>query len=147
MPLAPSPVEGKRSRRTEDPVVRWAKLIGTWMERALALAILIAVAAYAYRSVGVVAVMDWGHSETFYEAVYRVLLLVIGVELARTLVTHDLMAILELLAFVIARKMLKPDLPVLDILASTLAFVALLAARRFLMRSGRRRPAVAGDQA
>jgi len=39
-----------------------------------------------------------------------VLLLVIGLELVRMLVTHSLSAVLELLAFVIARKMLKPDL-------------------------------------
>jgi hypothetical protein len=63
--------------------------------------------------------------------IYRVLLLVIGVELVRTLVTHELRAILELLAFVVARKMLKPDLGVLDILLSVLAFVALLAANRY----------------
>src|SRR5262249_11115213 len=71
--------------------------------------------------------------ETFYELIYRVLLLVIGVELVRTLVTHELRAILELLAFVVARKMLKPDLGVLDILLSVLAFVSLLAANRFLV--------------
>jgi hypothetical protein len=68
--------------------------------------------------------MDWRLTETFYELIYRVLLLVIGVELVRTLVTHDLRAVLELLAFVVARKMLKPDLGVLDILLSVLAFVA-----------------------
>jgi len=55
-------------------------------------------------------------------------LLVIAIELVRTLVTHDLRAILELLAFVVARKMLKPDLNVIDIVLSVLAFVALLAA-------------------
>jgi hypothetical protein len=65
--------------------------------------------------------------------IYRVLLLVIGIELVRTLVTHELRAILELLAFVVARKMLKPDLAFLDILLSVLAFVALLAANRFLL--------------
>jgi hypothetical protein len=78
------------------------------------------------------AAMDWRLTETFYELIYRVLLLVIGIELVRTLVTHELRAILELLAFVVARKMLKPDLAVLDILLSVLAFVALLAANRFL---------------
>ena len=79
------------------------------------------------------AAMDWRLTETFYDLIYRVLLLVIGVELVRTLVTHELSAILELLGFVVARKMLKPDLPVLDIVLSVLAFVALLAANRFLL--------------
>jgi len=75
--------------------------------------------------------MDWRQTETFYELIYRVLLLVIGMELVRILVTHNLRAILELLAFVVARKMLKPDLLVLDIFFSVLAFVALLAANHF----------------
>ena len=75
--------------------------------------------------------MDWRVPETFYELIYRVLLLVIGVELVRTLVTHELRAILELLAFIVARKMLKPDLAVLDILLRVLAFAALLAANHF----------------
>jgi hypothetical protein len=75
--------------------------------------------------------MDWRLTETFYELIYRVLLLVVGVELVRTLVTHELKAVLELLAFVVARKMLKPELAVLDVLLSVLAFVALLAANHF----------------
>jgi hypothetical protein len=58
-----------------------------------------------------------------------VLLLVIGLELVRTLVTHDLRAILELLALVVARKMLKPDLAVMDIFLSVLAFVALFSGK------------------
>jgi hypothetical protein len=90
----------------------------------LALVILGGVLVYGLRSTRTLAAMDWRLTETFYELIYRVLLLVIGVELVRTLVTHDLRAVLELLAFVVARKMLKPDLDVLDILLSVLAFVA-----------------------
>ena len=52
--------------------------------------------------------------------------------LLRTLVTHDLMAILELIAFVVARKMLKPDLTSLDILVGAAAFALLLLVRRYL---------------
>lgn len=116
----------------ERPAIRWARNIAAVMERALALAILVAVIVFAWKSVGAMSGMDWESPDTLYEAIYRVLLLVIGVELARTLVTHDMVAILELLAFVIARKMLKPDLNALDILLSTAGFVLLLAARRFL---------------
>src|SRR5215831_14251458 len=107
------------------------KTIAVWIERLLALAILgggsrVQSAQHA----------DSGRHglalpETFYELIYRVLLLVIGIELVRTLVTHDLRSILELLAVVVARKLLKPDLAVLDILLSVLAFVALLAANHF----------------
>jgi len=86
---------------------------------------------FGLRSVQALAGMNWRLTETFYELIYRVLLLVIAVELVRILVTHNLKAILELLAFVVARKMLKPDLVGLDILLSVLAFVALLAANHF----------------
>jgi len=86
---------------------------------------------FSLRSTQTLAAMDWRLPETFYELIYRVLLLVIGIELVRTLVTHDLRSILELLAVVVARKLLKPDLAVLDILLSVLAFVALLAANHF----------------
>jgi len=98
------------------------------IERFLALVIVAGVLVFGWRSAQAMIGMDWQLTDTLYELVYRVLLVVIGVELARTLVTHDLRAILELLAFVIARKMLKPDLGVLDILWSVLAFVALLGA-------------------
>ena len=117
-----------------DPVVSWAKTISRWLERALAVAILLAVIVFAVSSASVLAGMDWRQTETFYEMIYRVLILVIGVELIRTLVTHDLSAVLELVAFVIARKLLKPDLTALDILLSVTAFVALLAARHYLLR-------------
>ena len=117
-----------------DPAIRWATTVTRWLERALAVAILLAVVVFAVGSAGVLAGMDWRQTETFYQMIYRVLILVIGVELVRTLVTHDLGAVLELVAFVIARKLLKPDLTALDILLSVTAFVALLAARHYVLR-------------
>ena len=117
-----------------DPVVSWATTISRWLERALAVAILLAVIVFAVSSASVLAGMDWRQTETFYEMIYRVLILVIGIELIRTLVTHDLGAVLELIAFVIARKLLKPDLTALEILLSVMAFIALLAARHYLLR-------------
>src|SRR5262245_22787231 len=107
------------------------RTVAMWIERLLALAILGGVVMFGLRTAQALAAMDWRLSDTFYELIYRVLLLVIGVELVRTLVTHDLRAILELPAFVVARKMLKPDLGVLDILFSVLAFVALIAANYY----------------
>ena len=104
-----------------------------WLERLLALAVITAVVAYAIGSGQVLATLDWRTSEAFYETVYRVLLLAIGLELVRMLVVHDLMAVLELLAFVVARKTLKPDLAALDLLLAVVAFVVLLTARHYFM--------------
>jgi hypothetical protein len=118
---------------TSSRIPSYYKTISVWIERLLAMVILIGVLVFAMCSTQTMIAMDWRSTETFYELIYRVLLLVIGVELVRTLVTHEMKAILELLAFVVARKMLKPDLAVLDILLSVLAFVAILAAYRFLL--------------
>ena len=118
---------------TSSRISSYYKTVAVWIERLLALVILGGVLVFGLCSTQTMAAMDWRETETFYELIYRVLLLVIGVELVRTLVTHELRAILELLGFVVARKMLKPDLAVLDILLSVLAFVALLAANRFLL--------------
>ena len=116
-----------------ERVIWYAKELATGLERLLAFAILIGIIAFAFKSVVALIGMDWSSTETFYELIYRVLLLVIGVELIRTLVTHDLTAVLELLAFVVARKMLKPELATIDILLGVGAFVGLLAARRFFL--------------
>ena len=103
------------------------------MEFLLAIAVLIGVIVSSVGSIQVLLSMDWRTTETYYELIYRVLLLIIGVELVRMLVVHDLAAVLELLAFVIARKMLKPDLVAVDILLVVTAFVALMWARRFVV--------------
>ncbi|HBE73533.1 MAG TPA: hypothetical protein DDW31_05540 [candidate division Zixibacteria bacterium] len=104
-----------------------------WLEKAIALAVIVGVLVAAVKGGIALAGMDWSETETFYELIYRVLLLVIGLELVRMLVTHSLAAVLELLAFVIARKMLKPELTALDIILSVAAFTALLAGRKHLM--------------
>ena len=103
------------------------------LERAMALIVLVCVVVAMIKGGITLSGMDWSAKETFYELIYRILLLVIGLELVRMLITHSLGAVLELLAFVIARKMLKPDLTAMDIILSVLAFVILLAGRKHLM--------------
>ena len=112
---------------------RFFNRIVRWLEKLLAVAILGSVVVSAVLGGIHLAGLDWSSNETFYELIYRTLLLVIGLELVRMLITHSLAAVLELLAFVIARKMLKPDLNSVDIILSILAFVALLAGRKHLM--------------
>lgn len=104
-----------------------------WLERVLALAVLAGVLVSAVHGALYLAQADWSSTDAFYELIYRALLLVIGLELVRMLITHSLGAVLELLAFVIARKMLKPDLSALDVALVVAAFVALLAGRKHLL--------------
>ncbi len=110
----------------------WTRL-SLSLEKLVAAATVIAVLVYGSQSVKVLTTMDWSSTETFYEFINRALIVVIGLELVRMLVNHSIGAVLELLAFVIARKMLKPDLESLDIALSAGSFVALMAARHYLM--------------
>jgi uncharacterized membrane protein (DUF373 family) len=105
-----------------------------WSERVLAISILMGMAVFFYSSLSSMGSENWSNVDTLYELINRILLLVICLELIRTLLTHELEAVLELLAFVVARKTMKPDLSVIDILLCSVSFVILLAARKFLAR-------------
>jgi len=80
-------------------------------------------------SVGIFVQSDWSLNETFYDLIYRILLLVIGLELARLLITHNLQSVIELIAFVIARKTLKPDVSSVEILLISIAIFLLILSR------------------
>lgn len=112
--------------------LRW-NVLAMWLERGIAVATVVAVALYAFQSVQVLLAMDWSSTETFYEFINRALMTVIGIEFVRMLTNHSIAAVLELLAFVIARKLLRPELSSLDIALSVGSFVALMAARHFFM--------------
>ena len=103
-----------------------------WTERILAVSLLTGMAVFFVSSVALLGGVDWSNVDTLYEIINRILLLVICLELIRTLLTHKLEAVLELLAFVVARKTMRPDLTVLDILLCSISFVLLLAARKYL---------------
>jgi hypothetical protein len=108
----------------------WKKGI-TLLEKIVAVAVIIGVIVYGVQSAVVLTGLDWAVTETFYELIHRVLAVIIGLELVRMLVSHSIASVLELLAFVIARKMLKPDLESLDVMLGVLAFVSLMAARHY----------------
>lgn len=108
--------------------------ITMWCERLLAVSMLVGMSVFFFFSIAAMSAIDWNQTDSLYDLINRILLLVICLELIRTLLTHDLEAVLELLAFVVARKTLKPDLSVTDILFCVFSFVILMAARRFLIK-------------
>ena len=78
----------------------------------------------------------------FFTVFIEVLLTaIIGVEIARVLVTHNLMGIVELLGFVMARKVLSPDVTAVDLFVVTLAFGILLYVRQWLIEPEQSKPA------
>lgn len=99
----------------------------------LAAAVILSVLVYIVASFQTFVNADWNEREVFYDLIYRVLLVTIALELSRMLITHSFLAILELLAFVVARKMLKPDITTVDVLLGVFAFVALLGANRYFV--------------
>jgi len=100
-----------------------------WFEIILAAVVLVAIVISLILSFGVIQTMDWSSMETFYEVINRLLIVAIGLEFVRMLVVRDLVSVLELVAFVVARKMLKPDITSIDLLIGAVAFVTLIAAR------------------
>lgn len=103
-----------------------------FIEMALAVLVLIGVLLYIFNSAAGFISADWGNAEIFYNLIYEVLLVTIGLEVARMLVTHNYESILELLAFVIARKMLKPDITTVDIALGVFSFILIILATRYL---------------
>lgn len=104
-----------------------------YIETALAFFVILAVLFFAFNNLQMFIGADWNSKDTFYELIYRVLLVTIGLEMARMLVIHNFLSILELLAFVVARKMLKPDETMMDVILGVTAFVMILAANRYLI--------------
>ncbi len=70
---------------------------------------------------------------TLHEVGQRVLLITIALELVRTLISHELSSLINLLSFVIARRMLEPQTAFWEVPLGVAAFAALMATRRYLM--------------
>jgi hypothetical protein len=125
---------GLEDTNVSERLIRWGITATTGLEAVLASIILAGVIAFGVGSAMVLVHTDWREIAAFYDLINRLLMMAIGVEVVRTLLTHNLGTIVELLALVIARKILKPDVTPLEILLSVLAFVMLLAARHYFLR-------------
>ncbi len=100
-----------------------------WFEILLAGIVIVAIAVSLIQSFGVVQAMDWSSVDAFYELLNRLLLVAIGLEFVRMLVARNLVSVLELVAFIVARKMLKPDITSMDLVLGAIAFVTLIGTR------------------
>ncbi|HET9315809.1 MAG TPA: hypothetical protein VFQ51_09470 [Vicinamibacteria bacterium] len=130
--------------RVDQRVAHGFSALVRWLEIGLAGLVLLGVLAAAVSSVRELLGLDWSQAATFDRLMSRVLFIAIGLELARMLVVHSLRAILEMLAFAIARNMLLPDRTAVDIVLGAVGFAVLLAAARYFLAAGERsRPAAA----
>lgn len=76
-----------------------------------------------------------GTPDFFTDFITVLLTAIIGVEVARVLLTHNLIGILEILGFVLARKALTPEVVALDVLIIVIAFGVLVYVRNMLLKS------------
>jgi hypothetical protein len=104
-----------------------------WLEIALAVLVLVGILFAAGAAIRELWGLDWTASSTFDRLLNRVLFIAIGLELVRMMVVHSLRAILEMLAFAIARNMLTPNPAAFDIALGAVAFAVLLAAGRYFL--------------
>lgn len=102
------------------------------LEMLLALIVVLGTVWYVYLSLeNLTSVSD---SALFFAVFINVFLTaIIGVEVSRVLLTHDLSGILEILGLVLARKVLQPEVPAMDILIVVVAFLVLVYSRTFLL--------------
>lgn len=103
-------------------VIRKSVYLG---EQILALPVLVGVVLYSLGTISILLSSNWSDSVVFYEFINRILIALVAFELVRLLVTHDIHAVSDLLTFVIARKLLKPDLTASDVLLGIIAFAIL----------------------
>jgi hypothetical protein len=101
------------------------------IELILALAVIIAVAVSFINQIPVFLNADWGLDTTFINFIKIILHLAVGVELARLLVSYNINTVIELLVFVIARKILLFDESAISLVFLVLATVLLFAGRYF----------------
>lgn len=101
------------------------------VELFLALVVIIGVFASLINQVPVFLNADWSSEVTFILFMKAVLHLAVGVELARLLVSYNINTVIELLVFVIARKILLFDESAISLVFLVLATVLLFAGRYF----------------
>jgi hypothetical protein len=117
---------GERISAINQELVRWC-------ERIIALALLLGVICFFLATLRMALGLDWSAMATLHEIGQRVLLITIGMEIVRTLISHELSSLVNLMSFVIARRMLEPQTAFWEIPLGVAAFAALMATRRYLM--------------
>ncbi len=101
------------------------------VELLLALLVIVGVFVSLFNQIPVFVNADWTLDSTFINFIKMILYLAVGVELARLLVSYNINTVIELLVFVIARKILLFDESAMSLVLLVLATVLLFAGRYF----------------
>lgn len=77
---------------------------------------------------------DWSQTETFMSFLEAILHLAVGIELARLLISYNISTVIELLVFVLARKILLYEESSVGLVLLVLSVIALFASRYFFIK-------------
>lgn len=69
---------------------------------------------------------DWSSVTTMYDFIATILVVLLGFEVARLILVHSIIVVMELMLLVVARKMLYPDIPALDLVYCAVAFAVIV---------------------
>lgn len=122
----------KTSVKLGEAVSKINQELVRWCERIIAFGLLIGVIAFFLATLRMALGLDWGAMPTLHEIGQRVLLMTIALELVRTLISHKLSSLVNLLSFVIARRTLEPTTAFWEVPLGVAAFAALMATRKYL---------------
>lgn len=97
------------------------KLLIKGLENVLALLVLGGVIYFGINGLSDFFTKDWSSIITFYQFISFILLLLVGIELIRLMLSHSITTVLELMILIVARKMLDPNIDALGLLLSVIA--------------------------
>lgn len=69
---------------------------------------------------------DWSSMSVMHEFISFILLIILGLEVARLILVHSITVVMELMLLIIARKMLHPEIVAIDLLFTTVAFALIV---------------------
>lgn len=105
------------------------------LEYALAFVILIGTVVFSVVSLHGFIFADWADPTTFIHFLQQALYIAIGIELGRLLLSYSLDTLVELLAFVIARKLLLLEDNFIGLALGILSLALLFGARHYFYRT------------
>lgn len=96
------------------------------LEWLLSLSVLAGVVYFAYNSAMALPGKDWADTKTFYDFISLALLLIIGLEFSRLIISHSFSRVLELIILIIARKIISPELHANEVLLAVIALAIIV---------------------
>lgn len=102
------------------------------LEFFLAALVIIGTALYLIMSLGLL-FSDYTAPQLFFSDLVSIFLsAIIGIEVARVLITHNLFSMFDVLGLILIRKALDPETTVTEVLVVVVAFVILIVARKLV---------------